>query len=156
MKNIYNFMIWHHPIKIYPIWKEGGGEVGPKSLKIFTDPGQLIDFLDPLDGALIKHTKPFFHPAIISTLQQVFAKNVAEKYSERFTSSISTGPRHDEKEMPVAITAFITTCVRFLFWHHVVFSHLPSSIMPHSMQGGTGIKKKDPGSIFLVRPFQVN
>jgi len=62
------------------------------------------------DGALIKRTKPFFHPAIISTLQQVFAKNVAEKYSDCFTSSISAGPRHDEKEMPIAITAFIATC----------------------------------------------
>jgi len=65
------------------------------------------------DGALIRRTKPFFHPAIISTLQQVFAKNVAEKYSERFTSSIAAGPRQDEKEMPIAITAFTATCVRF-------------------------------------------
>jgi len=79
----------------------------------------LLDLASPhsyafQDGALIIRTKPFFHPAIISTLQQVFvAKNVADKYPERFTSSVAAGPRQDEKEMPIAITSFIATCVRF-------------------------------------------
>jgi hypothetical protein len=41
---------------------------------------------------------------------------VAEKYSACFTSSMSAGPRQDEKKMLIAITVFIATCVRFFFY----------------------------------------
>jgi len=92
------------------------GKVGDFSLSLFVS----YKFQD---GNLIKRTKPFFHPAIISTLQQVFAKNVAEKYSDRFTSSITAGSRQDQKEMPIAITAFIATCVRF-FSYVLDFSNI--------------------------------
>lgn len=63
------------------------------------------------DRALVRHTKLFHHPAIWAAVQQVFGKGFAEKHSDCFTSSISTGPQSIELEMPIPITAFVATCV---------------------------------------------
>ena len=52
METIHNLMIRLHTNKTYLIWTKTylfwGGGVGPKPLKIFTDPMQLLKFLDPL------------------------------------------------------------------------------------------------------------
>lgn len=63
----------------------------------------------------LQPTKPFFHLAMISTLREAFFTgsrgSFAERYQDRFVSSITDGPRKQERELPAAMVAMAATSI---------------------------------------------
>ncbi|KIJ91570.1 hypothetical protein K443DRAFT_14286 [Laccaria amethystina LaAM-08-1] len=66
------------------------------------------------DGEIVSN-KPFHHPALISMLRDVYFAGTrgsyAERYSARFGSSITEGPRKCERELPAPMVALAATAV---------------------------------------------
>lgn len=64
----------------------------------------------------INSAKPFHHPVIINTIHEVFFKrkrgpSIAQKYQGLFSSSIDTGVRASELELPPAMVAMAAVAV---------------------------------------------
>lgn len=70
------------------------------------------------DGEIVSN-KPFHHPALISILRDVYFAGTrgsyAERYSARFGSSITEGPRKYERELPAPMVALAATAVSEYF-----------------------------------------
>ena len=70
------------------------------------------------DGEIVSN-KPFHHPALISILRDVYFAGTrglyAERYSARFGSSITEGPRKYECELPAPMVALAATAMSEYF-----------------------------------------
>ncbi|EDR04034.1 uncharacterized protein LACBIDRAFT_306412 [Laccaria bicolor S238N-H82] len=71
-------------------------------------------YLVNIEGDL-QTNKPFLHLAMISTLREAFFAgsrgSFAERYQDRFVSSITDGPRKHERELPAAMVAMAATAI---------------------------------------------
>ena len=91
-----------------------------------------FDLILSQDGEIISN-KPFHHPALISTLCNVYFTSTrgshAEHYSAHFSSSITVGPHKYECELPDAMVALAATGVSNFFLHHIyTITHLFSKV----------------------------
>ncbi|KAF8056056.1 hypothetical protein FPV67DRAFT_1678529 [Lyophyllum atratum] len=72
------------------------------------------DYIYPrAENGLIRRTKPFLHPIILSSLREYYFSatrgSMAAKHASRFTSSIDTGVESTEREVPLPMVCMIAT-----------------------------------------------